>query len=119
MKTRQPSDDKRAQRQPPRPLVRLTVIDKLLRRHIVFACPEAHLAVAVITLAIGDCIDPDDALRAEARYFLAGPALEFWCDAVGLEPAFVRAIAHKGGYLPSETAHGVGVKLTPKELGLA
>lgn len=119
MKTRQPSDDKRVQRQPPRPLVRLTVIDKLLRRHIVYSCPEAHLAVAVITLAIGDCLDPDDALRAEARHFLAGAALEFWCDAVDLEPEFVRAIARKGGYLPSETTQGVGVKRTPKERDLA
>ncbi|CAI8819965.1 hypothetical protein [Methylococcus capsulatus] len=119
MRTRQPYDGKRVQRQLPRPHVRLTVIDKLLRRHVTLPCPEAHLAVAVITLAIGDCLDPGAVLRAEARHFLAGSALEFWCDAVGLEATFVRAIARKGGYLPSETAHGAGVKRTPKERGLA
>lgn len=99
---------------PPRPLVGSRVIVKLLRRHASVQCPEADLVVAVIALAIVDCLDREPYLRASARRFVTGRPLDGWTDLVGLHPDFVREIARKGGYLASEEAHWVMVPRTRK-----
>jgi hypothetical protein len=91
---------------PPRPLVGLQVLEKILNRHVQVVCPESRLVVAVIALAIQDCLDRSDLkLRQEARRFILGPNLQRWCDLIGLHPDFVRAIARKAGYLASEERH--------------
>ncbi len=97
---------------PPRPLVGSRVIVKLLRRHSTVQGPEADLVVAVIALAIVDCLDREPYLRASARRFVTGRPLEGWTDLVGLHSDFVREIARKGGYLASEEAHWVSVSRT-------
>lgn len=94
---------------PPRPLVGSRVIVKLLRRHASVQGPEADLVVAVIALAIVDCLDREPYLRASARRFVTGNHLKGWTDLVDLHPDFVREIARKGGYLASEEAHWVNV----------
>jgi len=94
---------------PPRPLVGSRVIEKVLRRHASVQGPEADLVVAVIALAIVDCLDREPYLRASARRFVTGRPLDGWTDLVGLPPDFVREIARKGGYLASEEAHWVTV----------
>jgi hypothetical protein len=97
---------------PPRPLVGSRVIEKVLRRHASVQGPEADLVVAVIALAIVDCLDREPYLRASARRFVTGRPLDGWTDLVGLPPHFVREIARKGGYLASEEAHWVSVSRT-------
>ncbi len=99
---------------PPRPLVGSRVIVKLLRRHASVQGPEADLVVAVIALAIVDCLDREPYLRASARRFVTGSHLEGWTDLVGLHSDFVREIARKGGYLASEDAHWVSASRTRK-----
>lgn len=99
---------------PPRPLVGSRVIGKLLRRHASVQCPEADLVVAVIALAVVDCLDREPYLRASARRFVTGRALDGWTDLVGLPPDFVREIARKAGYLASEEAHWVTVPRSRK-----
>ena len=90
---------------PPKPLVTLTPIDKVLNRHTFLVTPESRLVVAVITRAIGDCLSLGRGVRREARRFLLGDDLGLWCDLVGLHPDFVRFIARKAGYLADEKAH--------------
>ena len=90
---------------PPKPLVTLTPIDKVLNRHTFLVTPESRLVVAVITRAIGDCLSLGRSVRREARRFLLGDDLGLWCDLVGLHPDFVRFIARKAGYLADEKAH--------------
>jgi hypothetical protein len=99
---------------PPRPLVGLRVIEKVLRRHATVQGPEANFVVAVIGRAIVDCLDREPYLRASARRFVTGGHLDGWTDLVGLPPHFVREIARKGGYLASEEAHWVSVSRTGK-----
>ena len=94
---------------PPRPLVGLRVIEKVLRRHSSVQGPEANVVVGVIGRAIVDCLDREHYLRASARRFVTGRLLDGWTDLVGLHPDFVREIARKGGYLASEEAHWVTV----------
>ena len=53
---------------PPKPLVTLTPIDKVLNRHTFLVTPESRLVVAVITRAIGDCLSLGRGVRR-------GPAL--------------------------------------------
>ena len=84
---------------PPKPLVTLTPIDKVLNRHTFLVTPESRLVVAVITRAIGDCLSLGRSVRREARRFLLGDDLGLWCDLVGLHPDFVRFVARKAGYL--------------------
>ena len=91
---------------PPKPLVGLQPIERMLLRHTVVVCPESRLVVAMITRAIGDCLC--QSLRHErrdARRFLLGPMLTDWCNLVGLNPEFVRFVAKKAGYLADEKAH--------------
>lgn len=91
---------------PPRPLVGLQVLEKILNRHVQVVCPELRLVVAVIAPDIQDCLDRSDPQqRQEARRFILGTHLHYWCDQVGLHPDFVCAIARKAGYLASEERH--------------
>lgn len=44
-----------------------------------------RLAAAVIARAVDDARS-----MADARAFMAGPGLDWWCDAAGLDPEYVR-----------------------------
>lgn len=87
---------------PLKPLVGQRVLEKVLNRHTAVNCPESRLLVAVISAAIVDCLSLGKGVRREARRFVLGPDLERWCDWVGLNPDFVRRIAHQAGYLADE-----------------
>ena len=92
--------------QPPKPLVGLQVIEKVLNRHTFLVCPESRLVVAVIGSAIADCLSlSNKRQRNAARRFVLGADLALWCDLVGLHPDFVRRIARQAGYLADEQAH--------------
>ena len=93
---------------PPKPLVGQRALEKVLNRHTAFDCPESRLFVAVISAAIVDCLSLGKGVRREARRFVLGPDLERWCDWVGLNPDFVRRIAHQAGYLADEQQHWEG-----------
>jgi len=107
---------------PPKPLVGLQAIEKVLNRHTFLVTPESRLVVAVIARAIHDslCLT-NRRMRREARRFLLGDDLALWCDLVGLHPDFVRRIARQAGYLADEKAHWqkvpikVPVQATPAE----
>ena len=90
---------------PPKPLVGVHPIEKMLNRHTFLVTPESRLVVAVIARAIGDCLSLSVRPRREARRFLLGDDLTLWCDLVGLHPDFVRFVARKAGYLADEKAH--------------
>lgn len=90
---------------PPKPLVCVHPIEKVLNRHTFLVTPESRLVVAVIARAIGDCLSLSVRPRREARRFLLGDDLTLWCDLVGLHPDFVRFVARKAGYLADEKAH--------------
>ena len=91
---------------PPKPLVGLQPIERMLNRHTFARCPESRLAVAVIVRAIGDCLCPTNRReRRQARRFILGPDLDLWCDRVALNPDFVRLVAKKAGYLADEKQH--------------
>ena len=91
---------------PPKPLVGLPAIEKVLGRHTFLVCPESRLVVAVIARAIQDCLSlGSKRQRREARRFILGAHLQLWCDLVGLQPHFVRHVAAKAGYLADEKAH--------------
>ena len=87
---------------PPKPRVGQRVLEKVLNRHTAVNCPESRLLVAVISVAIVDCLSLGKGVRREARRFLLGNDLGLWCDWVGLNPDFVRRIAHQAGYLADE-----------------
>ena len=93
---------------PPKPLVGQRVLEKVLNRHTAVNCPESRLLVAVISAAIVDCLSLGKCVRREARRFLLGNDLGLWCDWVGLNPDFVRRIAHQAGYLADEQQHWEG-----------
>ena len=93
---------------PPKPLVGQRALEKVLNRHTAVSCPESRLLVAVISVAIVDCLSLGKGVRHEARRFVLGPDLERWCDWVGLNPDFVRRIAHQAGYLADEQQHWEG-----------
>ena len=91
---------------PPKPLVGLQPIERMLLRHTFMRCPEVRLAVAVITRAIGDCLCQSNRReRQQARRFVLGPDLDEWCDLGGLNPEFLRFVAQRAGYLADEQAH--------------
>ena len=91
---------------PPKPLVGLQAIEKVLNRHTFIVCPESRLVVAVLARAIHDSMSLSNRrMRREARRFLLGDDLALWCDLVGLHPDFVRFVARKAGYLADEKAH--------------
>ena len=93
---------------PPKPRVGQRALEKVLNRHTAVSCPESRLLVAVISAAIVDCLSLGKGVRREARRFVLGPDLERWCDWVGLNPDFVRRIAHQAGYLADEQQHWEG-----------
>jgi len=85
---------------PPKPLVGLQAIEKVLNRHTFLVCPESRRVVAVLARAIHDSLSLSNRrMRREARRFLLGDDLTLWCDLVGLHPDFVRFVARKAGYL--------------------
>ena len=91
---------------PPKPLASQRVLEKVLNRHTAVRCPESRLLVAVISVAIVDCLSLTNRhLRRQARRFVLGAELEKWCDLVGLHSDFVRFVARKAGYLADEKAH--------------
>ena len=91
---------------PPKPLVGLQPIERVLLRHTMEVCPESRLLVAVIVRAIGDCLcQTNRRERREARRFILGPGLDEWCDLGGLNPEFLRFVAQRAGYLADEQAH--------------
>ena len=91
---------------PPKPLVGLQAIEKVLNRHTFLVCPESRLVVAVLARAIHDSLSLSNRrMRREARRFLLGDDLTLWCDLVGLHPDFVRFVARKAGYLADEKVH--------------
>jgi len=76
---------------PPKPLVGLQAIEKVLNRHTFLVTPESRLVVAVLARAIHDSLSLSNRrMRREARRFLLGDDLALWCDLVGLHPDFVR-----------------------------
>lgn len=95
---------------PPKPLVGQRALEKVLNRHTAVSCPESRLFVAVISAAIVDCLSSGKGVRREARRFLLGDDLGLWCDWVGLNPDFVRRIAHQAGYLADEQQHWEAVR---------
>lgn len=91
---------------PPKPLVGVQTLEKVLNRHTFLQAPQSRLVVAVIGVAITDCLCLDNRRRRRAaRRFLLGNELTPWCDLVGLHPDFVRFVARKAGYLADEKAH--------------
>ena len=83
---------------PPKPLVGLQAIEKVLSRHTFLVTPESRLVVAVLARAIHDSLSlTNRRMRREARRFLLGDDLTLWCDLVGLHPDFVRFVARKAG----------------------
>lgn len=85
---------------PPKPLVGQRTIEKVLTRHTAVRCPKSQLVVAMISLAVVDCLSlTNRSLRREARRFVLGEDLVRWCELIGLNPDFVRFVARKAGYL--------------------
>ncbi|CAB1367203.1 conserved protein of unknown function [Denitratisoma oestradiolicum] len=83
---------------PPKPLVGLQAIEKVLNRHTFLVTPESRLVVAVLARAIHDSLSlTNRRMRREARRFLLGEDLTLWCDLVGLHPDFVRFVARRTG----------------------
>ena len=92
-----------------KPLIGVSLLERLLLRHVSVVCPESRLIVAVIKQAFVDLCSPSRHQRAEARRFFQDGRLDLWCDQVGLSPNFMREIAIKAGYLnPADTAEGDG-----------
>lgn len=89
----------------PRPLVRITAIQRLLLRHADVVQPETRLAVAAICQAIADSCIGSPSRRTDARDFMYGRRLDAWASLAGLNPVFVRDVATKTGYLPAQSAH--------------
>ena len=90
-----------------KPLIGVSLLERLLLRHVSVVCPESRLIVAVIKQAFVDLCSPSKHQRAEARRFFQDGRLELWCDLVDLPPEFMREIAIKAGYLnPADTDEG-------------
>jgi hypothetical protein len=88
---------------PPKPLVGLATVEKILSRQSVIHCAESRLVIAVIGRGVVDCLCTDDEfVRRDARRFILGRNLARWTSLVGLNSEFVRMIALKSGYLADE-----------------
>ncbi|CBJ38800.1 conserved protein of unknown function [Ralstonia solanacearum CMR15] len=104
-KTRSAIDPRRARRAArPRPLVTMRVVERLLLRHVPVPVtgllPEQRLIVAVLCQAIADARYADRAhLQEDAERFLRGGDLAQVAGLIDLNPAFVREVAVKTGYL--------------------
>lgn len=88
----------------PRPLVTMRVVERLLLRHVnapaTGPLPEQRLILAVLCQAIADARYADKKhLQEDAERFLRGEGLAHVADLIDLNPAFVREVAIKTGYL--------------------
>ena len=102
MSTAAPEFDPRSIDHRQKPLVGTPSIERLLLRQVSLVCPESRLCVSVIKQAFVDLCSPTLGLRRDARRFFRDGRLDAWCDLVDLNPAFVREIALKTGYLPEQ-----------------
>jgi hypothetical protein len=87
-----------------KPLIGVSLVERLLLRHVDHVSPEARLCVAVIKQAFVDLCGPSNEARRDARRFFRDGRLELWCEQVGLSPEFLQEIAVKTGYLPADAA---------------
>ena len=94
----------RSRSTPPKPLVGIRAVERLLLWQIEVLTPEVRLVVAVITQAIADCAKFGSAQRADAQRFMRGDRLNLWSEVVGLNPEFVRDVATKTRYVCPQTA---------------
>lgn len=101
MNAKDPEFDVLSSRRRIKPLIGTTAVERLLLRHVNQLCPETRLVVSVIRQAFVDLCDVSRDHRRDARHFFHDGRLDDWCDLVGLNPAFVREVAYKTGYLPS------------------
>ncbi|MDO3578550.1 hypothetical protein [Ralstonia pseudosolanacearum] len=104
-KTRSAVDPRRARRAArPRPLVTMRVVERLLQRHVnapvTGLMPEQRLILAVLCQAIADARYGDNrSVQEDAERFLRGDDLAQVAGLIDLNPAFVREVAVKTGYL--------------------
>ncbi len=89
-----------------RPLVGTSAIERLLLRKVEFVFPESRLCASVIKQVFVDLCGPSRDARRDARRFFRDGRLEGWCDLIGLNPEFVREVALKTGYLPTDPKGG-------------
>lgn len=89
-----------------RHLVSTTAIERLLLRKVEFVCPESRLCVSVIEQVFVDLCGPSRDARRDARRFFRDGRLEGWCDLLGLNSEFVREVALRTGYLPTDPKGG-------------
>ena len=104
-KTRSTIDPRRTRRVArPRPLVTIRAVERLLLRHVpapvTGLLPEQRLIVAVLCQAIADARYADRKhLQEDAERFLRSDDLAQVAGLIDLNPAFVREVAVKTGYL--------------------
>ncbi|MDO3514897.1 hypothetical protein Q3P06_23685 [Ralstonia pseudosolanacearum] len=104
-KTRSAIDPRRTRRAArPRPLVTIRAVERLLLRHVpapvTGLLPEQRLIVAVLCQAIADARYADRKhLQEDAERFLRSDDLAQVAGLIDLNPAFVREVAVKTGYL--------------------
>ncbi|WP_275760737.1 hypothetical protein [Ralstonia pseudosolanacearum] len=104
-KTRSAIEPRRARRAArPRPLVTIRAVERLLLRHVPVLVngllPEQRLIVAVLCQAIADARYADrKQLQEDAERFLRSDDLAQVAGLIDLNPAFVREVAVKTGYL--------------------
>ncbi|MDB0511614.1 hypothetical protein [Ralstonia solanacearum] len=88
----------------PRPLVTMRVVERLLLRHVnapaTGPLPEQRLIVAVLCQAIADArYGENRPVQEDAERFLRSDDLAQVAGLIDLNPAFVREVAVKTGYL--------------------
>ncbi|MCL9847203.1 hypothetical protein [Ralstonia solanacearum] len=88
----------------PRPLVTMRVVERLLLRHVnapaTGPLPEQRLILAVLCQAIADArYAESQSVQDDAERFLRGDDLAQVAGLIDLNPAFVREVAVKTGYL--------------------
>ncbi|MHA6911242.1 hypothetical protein ACQUJS_22990 [Ralstonia pseudosolanacearum] len=104
-KTRSAIDPRRTRRAArPRPLVTIRVVERLLLRHVPVPVtgllPEQRLIVAVLCQAIADSrYGENRPVQEDAERFLRSDDLVQVAELIDLNPAFVREVAVKTGYL--------------------
>ncbi|MHA6890852.1 hypothetical protein [Ralstonia pseudosolanacearum] len=104
-KTHSAIDPRRTRRAArPRPLVTMRVVERLLLRHVPVPVtgllPEQRLIVAVLCQAIADArYGENRPVQEDAERFLRSDDLVQVAGLIDLNPAFVREVAVKTGYL--------------------
>ncbi|QCX47843.1 hypothetical protein [Ralstonia pseudosolanacearum] len=104
-KTHSAIDPRRTRRAArPRPLVTMRVVERLLLRHVPVPVtgllPEQRLIVAVLCQAIADArYGENRPVQEDAERFLRSDDLVQVAELIDLNPAFVREVAVKTGYL--------------------